>query len=182
MPIQPPHAAKPIHHNQTVWYNPTDRRVKIPIHVGSSKINPSGIDLYEVGPKEEVTIPSEYDRAVQVRKNNVIVQGLAPMLQKRGAPPARIHESIDAEAQERKAALEREALASAADNRAAAAAATAEQKARKQADQSAQEAAEPEMKADEGQEPAEAKGETEPEKPPKKPRGRPKGSKNKPKD
>jgi hypothetical protein len=120
MGIPTPNAG-PQRAQQSVWYNPTDKVVSFQLLGHSGRM-----EYYEVGPEEELVLPAEYDRGVQVRKNNVVVQGKAPQLIKRGAPAAKIHPSLDVEAQERKEAEEKALAAKAREDRAAVAAAAAD--------------------------------------------------------
>jgi hypothetical protein len=106
----------------TIWHNPTSRDVVVPIWVGTSHLigkkfkpgpdgkvrRPTGIRRYVIPAGGERAIPSEFDSAVQVVQDNMIVAGLAPQLKRKGVQDApKLHYALDELEARRKAEHDR---------------------------------------------------------------------------
>lgn len=67
-------------HQNTVWYNPTDKVVSAMIWEGPES-SPTPWLHFQLAPGEEASLPSKYDRAIKiVNKNGEVMGGKAPQL------------------------------------------------------------------------------------------------------
>lgn len=119
----------------TTWYNPTDRDVRLDLHVETPKPHQGsgpptafsegrrtptdtkregvfnerrGTKLFIVKARAEKVIPSEFDGAIQKVKDGVVMSGLAPQLLNKGLKELpKVHASLDVALQNERAATAR---------------------------------------------------------------------------
>lgn len=109
---------------QSIWYNPTDKPVKLAFFIspGVEKQSHSRTDLYVIEPGDEAIIPSEFDSAIhRVDTQGNIIAGRAPQLVKVAElvngkrvevkERPQMIEALDPQAQARKEAEAKAALA-----------------------------------------------------------------------
>jgi hypothetical protein len=103
----------------TEWHNPTLDQIVLEIHVqtpGKNSRRPNkangdkpltfrertGNLRYVIKSMESVTIPSEYDQAIQRVRDGVIVSGLAPQLKNMGRKDVvKVHDALNSALQEK---------------------------------------------------------------------------------
>ena len=95
-----PHQYVPQQHTETNWHNPM--KVPATFHVWKDG---GRQEIVTIPPGATVSLPSDWDNAIQVVRNGRIEGGMAPQLQKVGGPKLPIAEALDSDAEEKKQRL-----------------------------------------------------------------------------
>lgn len=99
-----PKFSAPATYTETEWFNPTEDYLYCDVYEGPED-NPTPYTRFEFHPKSTTRVPSKYDHVIQkTDKNNVIVAGKVPQLQRKGGT-AILHPSLDAKLAARELAL-----------------------------------------------------------------------------